>query len=930
MTLTGEFLVGSYDYHLVALSILIAVAASYAALDLAGRVTCSQGAARALWLSGGATAMGIGIWSMHYVGMLAFRLPVPVRYDWPTVLVSLLAAILASAIALFVVSRQEMGLPRAIFGSVFMGGGIASMHYIGMAAMRVPAMCHYSVAIVALSVFLAIMISFVALWQWFRFRSETKSGWRKAITALVLGAAIPVMHYVGMAAASFTSSTSIEGSLSHALSISSLGMVGIIVVTFMVLGLTVVTSLVDRRFSAQALELDCIEKRSGQILQTSFDPFVGMDAKGRITDWNMQAENTFGWLSAEIAGKSLSETIIPSRCREFYQQNIQELLVSSAGGVLNRRFEITAACRGGREIPAEFTISVMGRDASCHFAAFIRDLTERKQFEQGLHDAKEAAEAASQAKSMFLATMSHEIRTPMNGILGMTELVLDTELTEEQREHLDLVRLSAESLLSVINDILDFSKIEAGRLELESIPFDLRACLRQAMKPLDFRARQKGIELICDVQPEVPEALLGDPGRIRQILINLVGNAIKFTERGKVVVVVTQDAEAPNGTLLHFQIRDTGIGIPVEKQRRIFEPFSQADGSMTRKYGGTGLGLTICKRLVEFMDGRIWVESEPGLGATFHFTARLSLQHTPVAKFHPLQPEQLRGLHVLIVDDKPTNRRVLENMLARWEMRTTAVADPRSALKVLRMAQGAGDPFLLVLLDSEMPEMSGFDLAQLIRNDASLAALKIMMLASAGQLGDAARCRELRISAYLLKPIRQRELLDAICSLQHEAPDDKVAPLMTKHSLRESRNRCKILLAEDNLVNQKLALRLLEKRGFDVTVACDGPSALNELEKEAFDLVLMDVQMPDMDGFEVSATIRRREESTNRHIPIVAMTAHALREDEQRCMAAGMDAYVSKPIRTNELFATIDRLLSRSRDGLLHPVHAQEKVTHLI
>jgi two-component system sensor histidine kinase/response regulator len=918
---------GSYEYRLVVVSVLIAMMASYAALDLAGRVTSARGVARILWLSGGATAMGIGIWAMHYVGMLAFRLPVAVEYDWPTVLLSLLAAILASAIALFVVSREKMGLLRAILGSMFMGSGIAGMHYIGMAAMRLPAMCHYSRVIVAISVALAIVISLVALWLTFYFRGETKSGgWRKALSAAVMGAAVPVMHYTGMAAASFTPSNSIEGSLAHALSISSLGVVSIIIVAFMVLGMTVLTSLVDRRFSAQALELESSEKRYRQILETSFDAFVGMDSVGRITDWNVQAENIFGWPRAEVVGAILGEKIIPARHHRVYLKEIRHLRALGRGSAAHTRFEIGAVCRDGREIPAEITISAMCPDQTHQFAAFVRDLSERKRFEQDLREAKEAAEVANQAKSTFLATMSHEIRTPMNGILGMTDLVLDTELTDEQREHLGLVKFSGESLLTIINDILDFSKIEAGKLEIESIAFDLRESLGETMKALGFRAHQKGLELIFDVRPEVPEALLGDPGRIRQIVINLVGNAIKFTERGEIAVSVAEQSEASNTTCLHFAVRDTGVGVPAEKQGRIFEAFSQADGTMARKYGGTGLGLTICQRLTELMQGRIWMESEPGQGSTFHFEIHLGIQDTPVARPITVQPDQLRDMPALIVDDNFTNRRLLEEMLTRWGMRATAVDSGRAALQELEAAKNADRPFPLILLDCQMPEMDGFALAAIVHKDASLAGVMVMMLTSAGRAGDGARCKEVGISAYLAKPIRQGELLEGICALLQQSPQKKVAKLVTTHSLRELRNRRRVLLAEDNMVNQKLAMRLLEKHGYEVTIAGDGQAALKELQQGAFDVVLMDVQMPVMDGLEATAAIREKEKSSGGHIPIIAMTAHSLKGDEERCIAGGMDGYVSKPIRTIELFATLDRVLgSVNRASASNELEIQQK-----
>src|ERR1700687_4895200 len=542
------------------------------------------------------------------------------------------------------------------------------------------------------------------------------------------------------------------------------------------------------------------------------------------------------------------------------------------------------------------------------YVGIVQDVTQREKTQERLRDAAKSAEAASRAKSEFLANMSHEIRTPMNGILGMTELVLDTNLDAQQRECLTMAKSSADALLTLINDILDYSKIEAGKLEIDVIEFELHDSLGETMKALSLKAHQKGLELAYDIQPDVPATLLGDPGRLRQIIVNLVGNAIKFTQNGEVVVHVVVQSRTTESTVLHFTVVDTGIGIPADKQAAIFEAFTQADGSMTRTYGGTGLGLTISSRLVALMQGKIWVESEMGKGSRFHFTARFGIQKSPTKTKIHRDATILRDMRVLVVDDNDTNQQILLKMLLSCHAAPLAVHGGTAAILALREAHTLGKTFSLILLDAHMPEMDGFALAESIRANPDWNTATIMMLTSGGQYGDAKRCRELGVAAYLTKPIGQEELLNAILNALQPAPTEQISPpLVTRHSLRESGTHLNILLAEDNAVNQALAVRLLEKRGYSVTVAGNGKEALALLEKDSFDLILMDVQMPEMDGFAATAAIREKEKSSGAHLPIIAMTAHAMVGDRDRCLEAGMDDYISKPIHP-ELLAKLLKL----------------------
>ena len=680
-----------------------------------------------------------------------------------------------------------------------------------------------------------------------------------------------------------------------------------------------------RDISSQILS----EMQFRQVVDSAPNGLLMIDPHGTIMMVNKQVEAMFGYSREELLGNRV-EMLMPERFRSNHSTYRRGYFSGPTSRAMGVGRDLPGLRRDGSEFPVEIGLNPIDTPQGRLALASIVDISGRKRMEDALAKAAEDLEEknrelsetrdmalrAGQAKTDFLATMSHEIRTPMNGVLGMTTLLLDTTLTPEQRDYLQTLRSSSESLLRIINDILDFSKIEAGKFTIEHIPFDLRLTIEDTLDILAPTAQGRQLELVGLIDAQTPRTVVGDPGRIRQILTNLVGNAIKFTEHGEVLIQVLQTDEDPGSVVLRFEVIDTGIGLSPEAQAKMFQAFTQADSSTARKYGGTGLGLTICKRLVELMGGTIGLQSFAGQGTCVWFTIRLGT-HTDAAPAVPLIPSglDLTGLRVCLVDDNATNRSLLQYHVSAWNMHHESAVDGPSALALLRRGMEEGTPFDVAIIDMYMPEMNGLELCRLIKQDPALRKTHLIMLTASGQRGDSLAAQEAGAAAYLTKPIRERHLADCIRLIfGRDDAKEQPAPFLTRHTITEAiaREAPRLLVVDDNPVNQKVAVKMLEKLGCRVDLAGNGMEALAAICRHQYPLVFMDCQMPDLDGLETTRLLRSQEKP-GEHLPVIAMTANAMEGDRESCLKAGMDDFISKPIITSDLKKILARWVPQNQ-----------------
>ncbi len=916
---------------LFALSGLLAVLAVFVGFDLADRSAAARGRLRVSWIYGGAVVLGVGLWSSLVFALVASHPAVPVWYVFADLLLALVVAILTSIVALQLSSNAAVAPGARALGAVTLGAGFTLMLLVALVSESAAAEQRWSVVGATVLLLLLIGVAAIAL----RLSPRARSGdglltARRLLSAVGTGGALLLLFSSGARVARWVPDASaVVRADAIRLTPVVLGVIFASAVVCFIFALTL--SSVDRQLAVRNREIRESERRYRLNFQRSLTGHYRSTRSGRLLECNEAFARMFGYDTPEqCIALIMNEAFLGVGDRDRF---LAELEIEGAMVNVERRMRRHDGAMIW--ILEHATMLPPNRDGLQVIEGTVIDITKRKDADAALVLALEAADNANRAKSEFLANMSHEIRTPMNGILGMAEIVLRTDLTETQRETLEVMQLSAESLMLIINDILDLSKIEAGKLELDPSEFDPGALVEDAVRTLAPRAHLKGLELICDVSAQLPRRAIGDHGRIRQVLLNLLGNALKFTEKGEVVVRVGWDAVGGSSALL-LTVRDKGIGISREKQAAIFEPFTQADSSTTRRFGGTGLGLTIASHFVGLMQGEMTLTSVIDEGTTFRV-------RIPMPAVEVESPElarglaDLRGLRVLVVDDNATNRRILEDQLLHWGLIPTLVDGGAAAVDLLSRAHAMGSPIPIVLLDFQMPGMDGYAVAEEILRRPQLAGTQLAMLSSVGGRAHGRSASASGVAAVLTKPVRQSVLLDTLIMLgarvtpritsdrraERAASSSAVVigairpareaatPSLERRSapsLPQAARPLRVLLAEDNPVNQIVACKMLEARGHTVHVVENGAKAVAATLEERFDVVLMDVQMPVLDGRTATQAIRKREAGGSTHLPIIAVTASAMSSDRALCLAAGMDGYVAKPIRYEEFIAEVERV----------------------
>ncbi|MBJ7899037.1 MAG: response regulator [Cyanobacteria bacterium RI_101] len=902
---------GEYEPGLVLLSVAIAIFSAYMAFltaQFAESVKPDRLRGTLLALSG--AAMGVGIWAMHFIGMLGLKTPCPVQYDpWITAF-SVLPAIGGSIFALFLLRGERPSAENLVKGGVLFGLGIGAMHYSGMAALRLKGEMDYEVVLFGLSILAAMVLATLALW--FRFKSERlfpgAEQYSLITSAAVMGLATAGTHYIGMFATHFLCApqTSALPEGVNVEKVSSAVAAATILLTCLALGIVLRESQAEHNQTQALAETEAWYRR---IIEFAPDGMLVMDQQGKIILTNPALEAIFGYDSQELVGRSADSLGFQSLLTEYLNTESSVPEIGQACLIGEHNLEVTGRHKDGSPFTVEVGVAglpALGRRSRSLFAS-VRDISVRKEAEAEMRRAKELAEESMRVKSDFLANMSHEIRTPMNAVIGMTHLALKTDLTPRQRDYLRKIQLSSQHLLGVINDILDFSKIEAGKLTIESIEFELDKVLENVAALIAEKAHQKGLELLFDIDPDLPPNFVGDPLRLGQILINYANNAVKFTESGEITIIVRRREENPETVTLYLAVKDTGIGVTPEQQKNLFNSFQQADTSTTRKFGGTGLGLAICKKIAEMMGGTVGVESEYGQGSVFW--AAVVLQKSAASPRRLILSADLAGKRALVVDDNENARLVLGDLLRQMGLEADLVSDGKTAISQVAEADRRGNPYEILFLDWQMPAMDGLEVARRVKELPLTHRPFHLMVTAYGREEVFRSAEDLAIADVLIKPVNASLLFDSLVKLLGDKAEAEIresaqtaSPLFNP---LQTRRGARILLAEDNDINQEVARELLEDAGFVVDLAENGQIALERVETQKYDLVLMDMQMPVMDG--VDATLALRQSPRFQSLPIVAMTANVMAADRQRCLDAGMNAHLAKPIEPEELWKTLLR-----------------------